>query len=112
VKREIETLGRRCIAVHCDVDSVTDIEATIDAARAAFGSVHILVNNAGRAAIAAPEAMTDEEWLSVIDTNLNAVFRFSRAVHPHFKRAGGGKIATSPMYSAPAVIAKPPRARA
>ena len=100
VKREIETLGRRCIAVRCDVDSVTDIEATIDAARAAFGSVHILVNNAGRAVIAAPEAMTDEEWLSVIDTNLNAVFRFSRAVHPHFKRAGGGKIVNiGSMYS-------------
>jgi 2-dehydro-3-deoxy-D-gluconate 5-dehydrogenase len=100
VRREIEALGRRCIAVRCDVDSVTDIDAAIDAARSAFGSIHILVNNAGRAVIKAPDAMTDEEWLSVIDTNLNGVFRFSRAVHPHLKSAGGGKIVNiGSMYS-------------
>jgi 2-deoxy-D-gluconate 3-dehydrogenase len=100
VRGEIEALGRRCIPVHCDVDSVADIEATIDAARVAFGSIHVLVNNAGRAVLKPPEAMTDEEWLSVIDTNLNSVFRFCRAVHPHFKSAGGGKILNiGSMYS-------------
>jgi 2-deoxy-D-gluconate 3-dehydrogenase len=100
VRREIEGLGRRCIVAHCDVGRPADIEAAIDAARAAFGSVHILVNNAGRAVINAPEAMTDEEWLGVIDTNLNSVFRFSRAIHPHLKSAGGGKIVNiGSMYS-------------
>jgi 2-dehydro-3-deoxy-D-gluconate 5-dehydrogenase len=100
VKREIEDLGRRCIAVRCDVDQTPDIEAAIDATRKAFGSVHILVNNAGRAVLKPPEAMTDEEWLSVIDTNLNSVFRFCRAVHPHFKSGGGGKIVNlGSMYS-------------
>jgi len=100
VQREIAALGRRSIAVRCDVDQSTDIEAAIDTARDAFGAIHILVNNAGRAVIKAPEAMTDEEWLSVIDTNLNAVFRFCRAVHPHLKSAGGGKIVNiGSMYS-------------
>jgi 2-dehydro-3-deoxy-D-gluconate 5-dehydrogenase len=100
VRREIEDLGRRCIVAHCDVGQLTDIDAAIDAARTAFGSVHILVNNAGRAALNAPEAMTDEEWLGVIDTNLNSVFRFCRAIHPHFKNAGGGKIINlGSMYS-------------
>ena len=92
VQREIEALGRRCLALRCDVDQPGAIEATIEAVREAFGSIHILVNNAGRAVINAPETMTDEEWLGVIDTNLNSVFRFCRAMHPHFKRAGGGKI--------------------
>jgi 2-deoxy-D-gluconate 3-dehydrogenase len=100
VRREIEDLGRRCIVARCDVDQQTDIEAAIDAARDALGSVQILVNNAGRAVLKPPEAMTDDEWLSVIDTNLNSVFRFCRAVHPHFKTAGGGKIINiGSMYS-------------
>lgn len=65
-----------------------------------FGGLNILVNNAGIAALNAPEHMTDEEWVSVIQTNLSSVFKFSRAAHAALAKSGGGKIINiGSMYS-------------
>jgi 2-deoxy-D-gluconate 3-dehydrogenase len=100
VRAEIEALGRSCIAVRCDVDELVDIEATIEATVAAFGGLDILVNNAGIAELTPPEEMSDEQWSSVVDTNLTSVFRFSRAVYPRLVERGGGKILNiGSMYS-------------
>ena len=100
VRDELEALGARAIAMTCDVNKASDIDATIEATSGAFGSVDILVNNAGISALNSPEAMTDEEWQSVIDTNLTSVFKFSRAVHGSLLAAGGGKIINiGSMYS-------------
>jgi NAD(P)-dependent dehydrogenase (short-subunit alcohol dehydrogenase family) len=57
-----------------------------------FGNVSVLINNAGVGLFAPIETMTDEEWASVIDTNLTGVFFASRAVLPVMKAAGGGWI--------------------
>ena len=92
VRREIAELDRGCIAVRCDVNELADIEATIAATREAFGGLDILVNNAGVAAFGPPEQMSDEDWSSVVETNLTSVFRFSRAAYPSFVERGGGKI--------------------
>lgn len=100
VRTEVEVMGASVIAVRCDVDDSDSIASTIQASVDAFGGVDILVNNAGIAALNAPEAMSDDEWISVVDTNLNSVFRFCRAAHPELKRAGGGKIINiGSMYS-------------
>ena len=97
---EIMALGASGIAVRCDVDSTESIASTIESTVAAFGGVSILVNNAGIAALNSPEAMTDEEWMSVIDTNLTSVFRFSRACHGELVKSGSGKIINiGSMYS-------------
>ena len=99
-RAKLESSGASVIAVSCDVNDAADIEATIDAATTAFGGVDILVNNAGISALNVPEAMTDEEWQSVIDTNLTSVFKFSRAAHGALVQAGGGKIINiGSMYS-------------
>jgi 2-deoxy-D-gluconate 3-dehydrogenase len=100
VRNEIEKLGSAVIAQTCDVNDGASITATIEATISTFGGFDILVNNAGIAALNSPEAMTDDEWMSVIDTNLNSVFKFSRAAHTPLKNAGGGKIINiGSMYS-------------
>jgi len=100
VRREIEDLGGRAIASHCDVNVQTDIVATIEATQQAFGGFSILVNNAGIAALNSPELMTDDEWESVVQTNLSSVFKFSRAAHASLASAGNGKVINiGSMYS-------------
>jgi len=57
-----------------------------------FGSLNTLINNAGVGAFSTVEATSDEEWASVIDTNLTGVFYCSRAAIPAIRKAGGGWI--------------------
>ena len=100
VRLEIEELGHECISLRCDVNVEADIAAAIAATEEAFGGLSILVNNAGIAALNVPENMSDEEWSSVIETNLSSVFKFSRAAHPSLAKSGGGKIINiGSMYS-------------
>jgi len=62
--------------------------------------IDILVNNAGISkADGAPEHMSDENWHAVIDTNLNSVFKCSRAAHPYMTNSGGKIINIGSMYS-------------
>lgn len=100
VRQEIDELGGKAITARCDVNSAGDISETIKATEQAFGGLKILVNNAGVATINTPEEMSDEEWDSVIQTNLSSVFTFSRAAHAALARSGGGKIINiGSMYS-------------
>jgi len=57
-----------------------------------FGKVDILVNNAGISALADAEAMTREQWQSVIDTNLTALFFCAQSAARQMLRQGSGKI--------------------
>ncbi len=52
----------------------------------------------GIAVINAPEAMTDDDWMSVIDTNLSGVFRFCRAAYPLLAQNGGKIINIEPRF--------------
>ena len=63
-----------------DVNSGAGIEAAIDAIVKAHGGLHVLVNNAGITRDALAMRMKDDDWDAVLDTNLKAVFRCSRAV--------------------------------
>ena len=75
--------------------NVTDaaaIEAVIGETEKRFGAVTILVNNAGITRDNLAMRMKDEEWDAVIDTNLKAVFRLSRAVLRGMMKARQGRI--------------------
>jgi 2-deoxy-D-gluconate 3-dehydrogenase len=56
------------------------------------GRIDILVNNAGINVRKPAHELALDEWRSVMDTNLTSAFLCSRAVYPHLKQAGGGKI--------------------
>ncbi|CAM2193830.1 3-oxoacyl-ACP reductase FabG [Paraburkholderia sp. A1RI_3L] len=75
-----------------DVNDAGAVEALIEATVKEFGSLGILVNNAGITQDQLAMRMKDEEWDAVIDTNLKAVFRLSRAVLRPMMKARGGRI--------------------
>jgi len=80
VKKEVEAFGVKCLAVKCDVKKSAEIAAMVQQVKTHFGKIDILVNNAGVVNYAPAEKATDEEWLSIIDVNLNGVYYTAREV--------------------------------
>jgi len=75
-----------------NVNDAARCEAVIDETIKTYGGLNILVNNAGITQDNLAMRMKDDEWVSVIDTNLSAVFRLSRAVLRPMMKARGGRI--------------------
>ena len=92
VKAEIEQMGVQCHAVRCDVTDNGSIKAMVAEVEQVFGKIDILINNAGVGDTAPAEEMTDETWLRVINTNLNAVYFVAREVGKVMIKNGYGKI--------------------
>jgi 3-oxoacyl-[acyl-carrier protein] reductase len=90
--REITQLEVRVHCEECDVRNRTAVDQFVDRAIEKLGGLHILVNNAGISRDRALWRLTDEQWSSVIETNLTGAFHLIRAVTPHFRAQGDGKI--------------------
>ena len=91
--REIQQLGRRSLAVVADVSLDKDVESMVQSAFNEFGSVNILVNNAGIVGPTAPLIrVTRKEWDDTFAVNLASAFLCSRAVLPAMIERGSGKI--------------------
>jgi NAD(P)-dependent dehydrogenase (short-subunit alcohol dehydrogenase family) len=85
--------GQAVVAVPADVSRPEDVARLLDATLAQFGHLDILVNNAGVAGPSgAVETVDWDEWSRALQINLLGAVLLSRAVVPHFKRAGRGKI--------------------
>jgi 3-oxoacyl-[acyl-carrier protein] reductase len=88
-------LGARAVAIPCNLGDTTQVEALVKNAEAAAGaSIDILVNNAGITRDNIFARMKDEEWDQVIQVNLTAAFRLSRAVLRSMMRKRWGRIVT------------------
>jgi NAD(P)-dependent dehydrogenase (short-subunit alcohol dehydrogenase family) len=88
----IEALGRRSLALRCDVRSEDEVNATVAQVVQEFGRVDILVNNAGTVWSDWPETTPLSGWQKVIDVNLTGPFLFARAAGIAMIQEGGGKI--------------------
>jgi NAD(P)-dependent dehydrogenase (short-subunit alcohol dehydrogenase family) len=86
---EIETVGGRGVAFAGDLRSPSACAGAVAAAVECFGGLQILVNNAGVGAFSNVAETTDEEWDTIIGTNLSAAFRLTRAALPHLSHRGG-----------------------
>lgn len=75
-----------------EVTDAASVEATIAAIQKDYGDIAILVNNAGITRDNLLMRMKDDEWDSIIDTNLTSVFRLSRAVLRAMMKARYGRI--------------------
>jgi len=95
VAAEIETAGRRSLAVPTDVTDSASVERMVERVLSHFGQVDVLLNNAGIVRGEQPKPLwniTDDEWRLGIDTNLGGAFYCSRAVAKHMVERRKGKI--------------------
>ncbi len=108
----LESMGGDALAVATDVTDEDAVAALFAAAIERFGTVNVLINNAGIADSTAADALALALWHKVIDTNLTSAFLCSRSAIPIMKRQGHGRIinvgsisarvprADSPAYAA------------
>ncbi len=89
---ELEAIGAEAISIEADVTESDAHRRMAETAAERFGGIDILVNNAGINIRKRPEVMSEDEWRTVMDTNVTSAFLASRACYPFMKRAGRGKI--------------------
>ncbi|MCL2819140.1 MAG: SDR family oxidoreductase, partial [Actinomycetia bacterium] len=92
--RSEEELGQldKVLVTRCDVTDPDSIRTAIDDGLSAFGSIDVLVNNAGYYLLGPLEAMTYEQIRRQIDTNLVGVILVTMAMVPHFRERRAGTI--------------------
>ncbi len=89
---EIEALGRRVVSLELDVRNQESIEKMAADAEAAFGQIHILVNNAGMNIRKPALDVTWSDWNQILDTNLRGTFFVAQAVARRMIAKGYGRI--------------------
>lgn len=92
VVKEIEGAGGAARVFPCDVSKKADVDAMVSGVAEAFGTVDILMGNAGVMINKPAEDYTEDEWDTIIDINLKGNFLLSQAVIPIMKKKKYGKI--------------------
>ena len=92
VQEEIEKKGVRAQALQCDVSSFSATKETVAAVKEVFGTVDILINNAGITRDGLIMAMKEEAFDEVVDVNLKGAFNMIRHCSPIFVKKRSGKI--------------------
>jgi NAD(P)-dependent dehydrogenase (short-subunit alcohol dehydrogenase family) len=105
---EMERAGVQALAVSCDVTKPADVDAMKEAVIKRFGRVDVLVNNAGRAWVAAPEDMPVERWQQVFDLNITGPFLCAQALGREMIKVKRGKIIN--IASIAGIVGRNPRA--
>ena len=91
-KKDIESVGVRCVATDLDVCDAESVKRFHSAVREGLGEVDILCNAAGITAEHPVTGHTDELWLKVMDVNANGVFRVTREVLPGMMERRWGRV--------------------
>ncbi|WP_108669730.1 3-oxoacyl-[acyl-carrier-protein] reductase [Peribacillus acanthi] len=89
---EIKAMGRNAIAIQCDVSDSAAVSEMIQKSLDTFGKLDILVNNAGITKDNLLMRMKEEEWDSVINTNLKGVFLCTKAITRSMMKQRSGRI--------------------
>jgi 3-oxoacyl-[acyl-carrier protein] reductase len=90
---EIERLGRRALALRCDVTDRAQVDAAVGRVVDELGSLDILVNNAGTLDhLGQLEQQAPELWERDLRVNLTGAFNCAQAVWPHMRERGWGRI--------------------
>ena len=92
VAERVSRNGARCVAFEADVSDRSSVEEMARRVAGEFGSVDILVNNAAIYPIRPWTEIREEEWDEVLAVNLKGYFLCARAVFPHMKARGHGRI--------------------
>lgn len=95
-----ESTGALVVPIVADVSKAADVDRLVDEAARHFGAVDILITNTGGPKSAPFTALSDDDWREAIDSLLMSVVRLSRAVIPHMRARGGGRIINVTSISA------------
>ena len=87
-----DTTGGEVLAIRCDVTDEAQVQSMVAEVARRWGGVDILVNNAGTSAAAKFEDVADKTWETDLGIKVYGAIYCSRAVLPHMKAAGGGRI--------------------
>ena len=91
--------GVEVIALPCDVADATQIDVMVEQVVAHYGTVHVLVNNAGGPPPGRSDQVTDADWQRAFDLTLMSAVRATRAVLPHMRRQRWGRVVNVSSYS-------------
>jgi 3-oxoacyl-[acyl-carrier protein] reductase len=92
VAAAVEGLGRRALALSCDVSDGSSVDALFKAVDSHFGKIDILVNNAGITRDTLLLRMSEEQWDSVLDSNLKGTFLCTKAAAKRMISRRAGRI--------------------
>ncbi len=89
---EINNSGGRALALACDVTDDGQVRDSIERTAAEFGSLSIVVNNAGMVHVKLLHECSEQEWDHVMAVNLKSIYFSTRHALPHLRRRGRGYI--------------------
>lgn len=92
VVKKVEELGGEAIAVGADIRDTAAVKAMVDSVVERFGSLDVLVNNAGMEKSAMLLFTGEEDWDSVVDSNLKGVFNATKAAVLHMIDKKEGRV--------------------
>jgi NAD(P)-dependent dehydrogenase (short-subunit alcohol dehydrogenase family) len=92
MEAEIVAAGGTVLGVIANVANRAQVDAMVQAALDKFGTIDILINNAGITRDAMLHKMTEEQWDQVLNVNLKGIFYCTQAVIPTMREKGYGKI--------------------
>jgi acetoacetyl-CoA reductase len=92
VVAEIKDLGSEAYAVQADVSKLEDAQKLINETVNHFGKLDILVNNAGITRDRSFKKLSEEDWRTVIDVNLNSVYNTTSSALQHILESDAGRI--------------------
>lgn len=90
--QEIQGMGRKALAIQCDVTDEESVKNAVAEVIAYYGKIDILLNNAGVAIRGAVHELSVEDWDRGMDTNVKGPFLMSKYVVPHMIEKNYGKI--------------------
>jgi len=92
ISDSINTNGNTSIAIACDIANAESFKELVKTVVEEFGSIDILVNNAGITKDNLIMRMSDDDWDTVINTNLKGAFNGTKAVTRHMMKQRSGRI--------------------
>jgi NAD(P)-dependent dehydrogenase (short-subunit alcohol dehydrogenase family) len=107
VVERIEAVGRKAVYAHADVTKAADIEAAVALAETTFGTLNVVVANAGIGGAASRrklEDLTEDQFGEVIDVNLAGVWRTFKYAAPALRRAGGGTMTSTASVAGVSIL--------
>jgi 2-deoxy-D-gluconate 3-dehydrogenase len=98
-RRAAQSLGVNADAIEADLTQGSGARSAVAVTVEKFGSLDIVVNNAGTNIRKAPQDYSQEEWHSVLNINLTSMFLCCQAAYPHLRTRGGKIINIGSMMS-------------